>query len=284
MVGLNHCGFSAETALNYIRVNGSLCQEIHSTDFLRLFLKNTDEFLTDNLTLCFRLGHACQLLIVTLLGVDTDKVQVKLAVRSEDLFYLIALIFTKETVIHKYTGQLLTDGSGQKSCCHRGIHAAGQSQQYATVSYLRTNIFNRVFNKSIHLPVACALAYLLYEVINHLRTLGSMQYLWVELDSIKLLSFILSGCHRAVCSVGCDFKAGCHLRNIVKVAHPADSLRTYALKHLGRSLVDEHFSLTILSHIRALHLAPEHMAHELRAIAQTQHRNTKLEQLVRVGR
>ena len=98
------------------------------------------------------------------------------------------------------------------------------------------------------------------------------------------LSFILSGCHRAVCSVGCDFKAGCHLRNIVKVAHPADSLRTYALKHLGRSLVDEHFSLTILSHIRALHLAPEHMAHELRAIAQTQHRNTKLEQLVRVGR
>ena len=68
------------------------------------------------------------------------------------------------------------------------------------------------------------------------------------------------------------------------MAHPADGLRAHALKYFGCCLVDEHLGLTIFSYVRALHLAAEHMAHELSAVAQTQNRNTKLEQLVCVSR
>src|SRR5699024_4116996 len=44
VVRFDHCGLAAQTAFNYIRINGSLCQEIHSSDLLCLFLKHADEF------------------------------------------------------------------------------------------------------------------------------------------------------------------------------------------------------------------------------------------------
>lgn len=50
VVGLDHCGFSAKSGLYHIRVDGSLCQEIHGSDLLCLFLEDTDKFLSDNFT------------------------------------------------------------------------------------------------------------------------------------------------------------------------------------------------------------------------------------------
>ena len=61
MVRFDHSRLSAQTALYHIRIDGSLCQEIHCSDFLCFFLKYTDEFLTDDLPLLLRLCHACQL-------------------------------------------------------------------------------------------------------------------------------------------------------------------------------------------------------------------------------
>ena len=124
MVRLDHCGFSAKTALYNVRINGSLCKEINGSDFLRFFLENTDKFLTDDLTLCFRLSNSGKLIVVSLLCINADKIQVELSIWSKYALYLITLVFTKKTVIYEYAGQLLSDCSGKKSCCHRGIHAA----------------------------------------------------------------------------------------------------------------------------------------------------------------
>ena len=104
MMGFDHCGFSAKTTFYHIRIDGSLCEEINRTNFLCLFFKNTDKFFTDNFTFCLRLGDSGQFLIISLLCVDTDKIQIKLTIRSEYIFNLITFIFTKKTVIHKYTG------------------------------------------------------------------------------------------------------------------------------------------------------------------------------------
>ena len=51
MVGFDHRRLTAKTTLHYIRVNGSLYQEVNGTDFLRLFLKDTDKFLANDLSL-----------------------------------------------------------------------------------------------------------------------------------------------------------------------------------------------------------------------------------------
>ena len=76
------------------------------------FLHDTDKFFTDNLTFCFRLCNSCQFIIISLLCIDTDKVQIKLTIRSEYSFNFISFIFTQKTMIYKYACQLLSDCSG----------------------------------------------------------------------------------------------------------------------------------------------------------------------------
>ena len=59
-----------------------------------------------------RLGYTCQLAVETLLRIHTDEVQIVIAVRTEDCFYLIAFILTEQAVIYEDTGQLLADCLG----------------------------------------------------------------------------------------------------------------------------------------------------------------------------
>lgn len=111
VVGLDDCGLAAETALDYVRIDCSLRKEIDSTDFLSFLLEDADEFLADYFTFLLRFGDAGELTVVALLGVDPDKIQVKLAVRTEYLLNLIALILTEKTVVNEHAGKLLADGS-----------------------------------------------------------------------------------------------------------------------------------------------------------------------------
>ena len=73
MVRLDHGRFS-KAGLNNIRIDGSLYQEVNCTDFLCLFLKYTDKLLTDDFSLLLRICLTGQLIIETLLSIDTDKV------------------------------------------------------------------------------------------------------------------------------------------------------------------------------------------------------------------
>ena len=118
MVGFDDGGFSAQATLHYIRVDGALCQEVHGSDFLGLFLEDTDEFLSDDFPLVLRLGDTGKFLIIALLCVDTDKVQIKLAVGTKYCLNLISLVLAEKAVIHENTGELLSDGAGEKSCRH----------------------------------------------------------------------------------------------------------------------------------------------------------------------
>ena len=76
VVGLDHSGFTAQAAFHHVRINGSLHQEIHSSDLLCLFLKHADKLLADDLSLFLRLFHAGQPIVEALLRVYTDEVQI----------------------------------------------------------------------------------------------------------------------------------------------------------------------------------------------------------------
>ena len=60
MVGLDDCGLAAETALDYVRVDCSLRKEVNGTYFLSFFLKYTDKFFTDYLSLLLRFCYSCE--------------------------------------------------------------------------------------------------------------------------------------------------------------------------------------------------------------------------------
>ena len=104
----------------------------HSTDLLGLFFEDTDKFLTDDLTLRFRLCNTCKFVIISLLCIHADKVQVKLTIRSEYTFNLITFIFTKKAMIYKYAGKLLADRSGKEVLLPRRNlhHLTGQGELF----------------------------------------------------------------------------------------------------------------------------------------------------------
>ena len=58
MVRFDNGGFSADTALYNVRVDGSLYKEVYGTDFLCLFFEDTDKFFTDDFTFFLRLFYA----------------------------------------------------------------------------------------------------------------------------------------------------------------------------------------------------------------------------------
>ena len=118
MVGLNRCRFS-KTGFNDIRINRSLYKIIDSTDFLCFFFKYTDKFFSDNLSFCFRFCNSCKFAVETFLCIDSDKIQVIWTIRSEYSFYFITVIFTSQTVVYEYAGQLLADCYCKHNGCNR---------------------------------------------------------------------------------------------------------------------------------------------------------------------
>ena len=58
MMGFDDGGFSADAALYNVRVDGSLYQEVYSTNFLCFFFEDADELFTDDFTFSLRLFYA----------------------------------------------------------------------------------------------------------------------------------------------------------------------------------------------------------------------------------
>ena len=95
MMRLDHSRLTAQTRLNYIGIDCSLCQEIYLADFLCFFFKYTDEFFSDNFSLLFRLCYSCKLRIVTLLRIDSYEVDIEGSAFSENAFHFISFVLTK---------------------------------------------------------------------------------------------------------------------------------------------------------------------------------------------
>ena len=110
MMRLNHSRLAAQARFYHIWINRSLYQEVHRTDFLGFFFKYTNKFFSDYFPLLLRILNPGQLFVIAFLGIDTDKIQVIITSGTEYGLYFITFIFSQQTVIHKYTGQLFSNG------------------------------------------------------------------------------------------------------------------------------------------------------------------------------
>ena len=108
MMGFYHRAFS-QPAFDYIRIDCSLYQIIYRTDFLCLFLKDTDKLFPDNLPLLLWIFHTGQLCIKPLLCIYSYKIQIVCSIRAEDFLYFIPFVFPKQTMVHKDTCELPSD-------------------------------------------------------------------------------------------------------------------------------------------------------------------------------
>ena len=112
------------------------------------------------------------------------KIQVVWAVRSEDCFHFIALVFTQQAVIYEYAGQLVSDCFGKHNSCYGGIDSAGQCAEDFSVAYFFADSFDGFFYEGVHVPVAGAAADIVYKVGKHFLSFFGVAEL---LDETELL-------------------------------------------------------------------------------------------------
>ena len=105
----------------------------------------------------------------------------------------------------------------------------------------------------------------------------------MELNGIQILVRILRRRHGTIRRMGTDGKARRNLRYIIIMAHPANGFRRYILKQLAVG-VHHYFNFSVLSDRRLLHLAAQHLHHNLRAITKPEHRNPHFKKLRRTSR
>ena len=78
------------------------------SDLSCFLLKYPYEFLSYYLALLFRLRNSRKLAVISLLSIDPYKVKIETSVLTEYFFYFVSFIFTKESVVHKHTGKLVS--------------------------------------------------------------------------------------------------------------------------------------------------------------------------------
>ena len=280
VVALDDGGLTAQTALDDIGVNSTLCEEIDLADLLCLFLKDADELLADDLALALRLGDTGQLCKVAVTGVHADEVDVKAVgvAGAEDRADLFLLVLAQQAVVYEHAGQLLADGLGQHGSQHGGIDAAGQGAEHLAAADALFQGLDVVLHEGVHFPVAGAAADVVHEVVQHLLALSGVEHLGVELDGVQPLFLVLSCGYRAVDGVGSDFEAGRSLLDIVVVAHPADGGGLHIGEHLA-AVVHEDLGLAVLALRSAADMAAQQVHHELTAVADAQHRYAPAEDL-----
>ena len=127
MVALDSGTGAGAARFNDVRVDSALNEVIDMTDFLGFFFKDANEFFADNLAFLFRIADALEFRQETFLGVNTDEVHVK--VSFEDLFHLVAFVLTKQAMVNKDAGELLTHGLVDENRSNRGINAAAHGAQ-----------------------------------------------------------------------------------------------------------------------------------------------------------
>ena len=106
-MGLHHLG-GLGAALNDVRVNGSLAQEIDAVQLSGLLLEHADKLAADDLALLLGIGHVLQLAQETLHRVHIDQVGVELVL--EHLHHALGLVLSHQAVVHVHANQLIADG------------------------------------------------------------------------------------------------------------------------------------------------------------------------------
>src|SRR5690242_20586259 len=109
-------------AFDDIRVERSLHQEIHRSDFFGLLLKDRYKFIADDFSFSFWIGDAIEPLKKPRARVHNSYLGFKSAL--EKFFDAVFFAFAKQTVIDKNAGELMANGFVQEACGHGGIHTA----------------------------------------------------------------------------------------------------------------------------------------------------------------
>ena len=261
----------ASAGLDDVGVDGALSQVLHGFTIGLKLLSNREELFpelrTDDAALLLGLGHTGQKLGIAVLGVDVDKVDVKLL--GEDLLHLLGLALAQQAMVDEHAGHLLAHGASAQRSHDGGVDATGQGQNHAVVADLLAELSRHGLDQVVHAPVGLQAADLKQEVAQQLLTILGVLDLGVELRGENLALDALHGSNRAHVGAGGNGKALGHLGHGVAVAHPNGLLHGRGVKKLGAGRARDG-GAAILAHLGVADLAAERHGRDLMAVAKAQ--------------
>ena len=190
-------------------------------------------------------------------------------------------------MIHKDTGELVSDRLGQKRRAHRAVHASAERQEDPALSHLFPDLTDRGVLVVRHAPGTAGPTYLIQEVMEHPRAVFRMADLRMKLNAVKP-PYLVRDCHMgAGGGMGRQPESGRNARHIVAMAHPGDALLREPLKN-GTGPVIPRYGFPVLSGgilLRRRHLAAQHLGQQLTAVADAKDRDPQFkDRRIHLGR
>src|SRR5690606_18616021 len=112
-------------ALDDVRVERALHEELGAVDLLGFALEDVDEDAADGLALLLGVRDAGEGVEELVRGVDVDHLEVEVIAEHAD--HLLALVATQEPVVDEDAGEVVADGLVHEHRRHRGVDAAREA-------------------------------------------------------------------------------------------------------------------------------------------------------------
>src|SRR5690554_1391437 len=291
VVGLDHMGLAVLGGgrLDHVGVDGALGKELDALEFGGFLIEYLDEGTADDLALGLRIGHAQQAGQEFVLGIGADHLDAH--VLGEHGHDLVPFVQTQQAVVDEYAGQLITDGLVQQRGNHRGVHTAGQAQQYLGIADLGANPGNGVLDDMRRRPECLTGADFQQEARQDAQALLGVGHFRMELHAVETTVLVGHGGNGTARRAGDHLEALGERDHLVAVAHPYIQGQYTVIGHRVLDAVEEgaladqiHAGIAELTDIAALDPAAQLGSHGLHAVADTQHGHAQLEhQLGRPG-
>ncbi|CCZ84372.1 putative uncharacterized protein [Ruminococcus sp. CAG:254] len=268
---LDYCCIAA-AAFDDIRINRTLYEIVHLSDFLCFPFKCTNKFFANDFPLPFWVRYTMQLFHENILCIDPYKMDVPVC---KCCFDFIAFILPQESMVNKDTSQLVANCLREQSCCNGAINTARQCQQYLSIANLFPNLFDGSLCIVFHRPITRTSTNLIQEIMQHLLTIYGMIYFRMELYAIELLFRIFHCCYRTAGRMCRNRKAFRQLLNIVGMAHPRDCFFRQTGEQQAFRLIFCQCLAVFSGFFRGSNCSAQRICHQLAAVADAQNRNAQ---------
>ena len=269
-------------ALDDIGVQGPLHQKAHLSDTIRFSLKALDEETPNDLPFPFRIGDRLQAFEKFRGAIKTP--QVELEMGRKGLLNLRSFLATQQAVVDEHAGQLLSDGTmGQRRRDGR-IHTAAQCADGLASAHRVPNLCDRRLDVGAHRPGRLAAAYVMHEVLQYSESADRVRDLGMKLQAIDppAVRDRLHGGNRRVGRVGDRAESFGQPLDSIPVRHPdcGDPALPDSLEQIG-VVINQQLGAAVLPPSRFGDLAVQDMRDQLHAVADTEHRQVLLKELLR---
>ena len=177
----------AGAGLHNVGIDRPLRKEADLAELFRFVLKNEGKLAPDDFALLLRVGHALEPGEKTVGGVHAAEVQRLILKYGADL---LRFTLPHKTVIDVDARELTGYGTRQQRRAHRGIHAAGKTEQHLFRADLLADLAHLRFEKALHRVISGAAADVEKEVFQNETALYAVVHLGMELHAVQAALFV----------------------------------------------------------------------------------------------